>query len=120
MRLLFCLFSEDIGLLPGKLFSRLVQSNIQRPEDFTKRLRQLFSAMAGEQGSFGEHDIPYFDGGLFSDDEAYDLTRDDLAVLALSSVLDWSSIEPAICSWQCPNTPESGKGTASSRADQSQ
>jgi type II restriction/modification system DNA methylase subunit YeeA len=96
MRLLFCLFSEDIGLLPGKLFSRLVESNLQRPAEFTKRLRQLFSAMAGEQGSFGEHDIPYFGGGLFSDDEAYDLTRDDLAVLALSSALDWSSIEPAI------------------------
>lgn len=96
MRLLFCLFSEDIGLLPGKLFSRLVESNLQRPAEFTKRLRQLFSAMAGEQGSFGEHDIPYFDGGLFSDDEAYELTRDDLAVLALSSALDWSSIEPAI------------------------
>ena len=52
--------------------------------------------MAGEGGSFGEHDIPYFDGGLFPDDEAYDLTRDDLAVLALASLLDWSSIEPAI------------------------
>jgi type II restriction/modification system DNA methylase subunit YeeA len=96
MRLLFCLFSEDIGLLPDKLFSRLVESNMQRPAEFTKRLKQLFEAMAGENGSFGEHDIPYFDGGLFSDDEAYDLTRDDLAVLALSSVLDWSSIEPAI------------------------
>lgn len=96
MRLLFCLFSEDIGLLPNKLFSRLVESNLQRPAEFTKRLKQLFSAMAGDQGSFGEHDIPYFDGGLFSDDEAYDLTRDDLAVLALSSMLDWSSIEPAI------------------------
>jgi type II restriction/modification system DNA methylase subunit YeeA len=96
MRLLFCLFSEDIGLLPGKLFSRLVESNIQRPAEFTKRLRLLFAAMAGEQGSFGEHDIPYFDGGLFLDDEAYDLTTNDLAVLALSSVLDWSSIEPAI------------------------
>lgn len=96
MRLLFCLFSEDIGLLPDKLFSRLVESNLQRPAEFTKRLRQLFSAMAGAQASFGEHDIPYFDGGLFSDDEAYDLTRDDLAVLALSSVLDWSSVEPAI------------------------
>jgi len=35
-------------------------------------------------------------GGLFSDDEAYDLTRDDLAVLAPPSKLDWSSIEPAI------------------------
>jgi len=96
MRVLFCLFSEDIGLLPNKLFSRLVTSNIDRPADFTKRLKQLFGAMAGEGGSFGEHDIPYFDGGLFSDDEAYDLTRDDLGVLALSSLLDWSSIEPAI------------------------
>jgi hypothetical protein len=70
MRLLFCLFSEDIGLLPGKLFSRLMESNLERPAEFTKRLKQLFSAMAGEEGSFGEHDIPYFDGGLFSDDEA--------------------------------------------------
>jgi type II restriction/modification system DNA methylase subunit YeeA len=96
MRLLFCLFSEDIGLLPDKLFSRLVESNLERPAEFTKRLKQLFSAMAGEESSFGEHDIPYFDGGLFSDDEAYDLTRNDLAVLALSAVLDWSSIEPAI------------------------
>ena len=96
MRLLFCLFSEDIGLLPGKLFSRLVESNLQRPADFTKKLRQLFAAMSGEHGSFGEHDIAYFNGGLFSDDEAYDLTRDDLAVLALAAQLDWSSIEPAI------------------------
>ena len=92
MRLLFCLFSEDIGLLPEKLFSRLVETNLQRPADFTKRLRQLFSAMSGEHGAFGEHDIAYFNGGLFSDDEAYDLTRDDLAVLALASALDWSSI----------------------------
>jgi len=96
MRLLFCLFSEDIGLLPDKLFSRLVHSNIQKPADFTKKLKQLFSAMSGEGGAFGEHNIAYFNGGLFSDDEAYDLTRDDLAVLALSSELDWSSIEPAI------------------------
>jgi type II restriction/modification system DNA methylase subunit YeeA len=96
MRLLFCLFSEDIGLLPDKLFRRLVESNLQRPAEFTNRLRQLFSAMAGDHGSFGEHDIAYFDGGLFSDDEAYDLTRDDLVVLALASELDWSSVEPAI------------------------
>ena len=96
MRLLFCLFSEDIGLLPDKLFSRLVESNLQRPDEFTKRLKQLFTAMAGDHGSFGEHDIAYFDGGLFSDDEAYELNRNDLAVLALASFLDWSSIEPAI------------------------
>jgi len=96
MRLLFCLFSEDIGLLPRKLFSHLVHSNIQKPAEFTKKLKQLFAAMSSEVGAFGADDIPYFNGGLFSDDEAYDLSTDDLAVLALSSELDWSSIEPAI------------------------
>jgi type II restriction/modification system DNA methylase subunit YeeA len=96
MRLLFCLFSEDIGLLPDRLFTRLVESNLRRPAEFTNKLRQLFTAMAGEHGAFGEHDIAYFDGGLFSDDEAYELTTDDLAVLALSTTLDWASIEPAI------------------------
>lgn len=96
MRLLFCLFSEDIGLLPKKLFTELVMATLQRPAEFTKRLRQLFAAMSTENGAFGIYDIPYFNGGLFSDDEAYDLTTDDLAVLALSAALDWSSVEPAI------------------------
>jgi hypothetical protein len=52
--------------------------------------------MSREHGAFGEHDIAYFNGGLFSDDEAYELTTDDLVVLALATALDWSSIEPAI------------------------
>jgi len=96
MRLLFCMFSEDVGLLPDGLFTRLVESNRNRPVEFVKRLRQLFAAMAGERGAFGEHDIPYFDGGLFSDDEAYDLRIDDLTVLLRASALDWSSVEPAV------------------------
>ncbi len=96
MRLLFCLFSEDVGLLPDGLFTRLVESNRNRPVEFVKRLRQLFAAMAGERGAFGEHDIAYFDGGLFSDDEAYDLRIDDLTVLLRASALDWSSVEPAV------------------------
>lgn len=96
MRLLFCLFSEDIGLLPPKLFSRLVENSRRRPAEFTVRLRQLFTAMANEHGSFGEHDIPFFNGGLFADDEAFDLSEADMAILAESSGLDWSSIEPAI------------------------
>jgi hypothetical protein len=96
MRLLFCLFAEDIGLLPPKLFSRLVDANRFRPAEFTKKLRLLFAAMASERGSFGEHDIAWFNGGLFMDDEAYDLTVGDLATLADAAALNWASIEPAI------------------------
>lgn len=96
MRLLFCLFSEDVGLLPDRLFTRLIQNNRQKPTDFTKKLRQLFAAMAHEGGSFGPDDIPYFDGGLFMDDRAYDLTVDELGILARAAELNWGGIEPAI------------------------
>jgi SAM-dependent methyltransferase len=47
-------------------------------------------------GSFGVEDIPHFNGGLFADDRAFDLTRDDLQVLARACQLNWASVEPAI------------------------
>jgi hypothetical protein len=95
MRLLFCLFAEDIGLLPPRLFTALVERTRTRRAELSKRLRQLFGAMASG-GFFGVEDISYFDGELFSDDLALDLTTADLAVLARASELDWSSVEPAI------------------------
>ncbi len=95
MRLLFCLFSEDIGLLPRGLFKQLVEHTRTRSLDFTARVRQLFGAMASG-GSFGVEDIAYFDGGLFADDQVLELTTKDLAVLSRASQLDWSNVEPAI------------------------
>jgi type II restriction/modification system DNA methylase subunit YeeA len=95
MRLLFCLFAEDIGLLPARLFTRLVEATRTRPQEFAPRIRPLFAAMA-TGGFFGADDIAYFNGGLFVDDSALDLTADDLAVLARATQLDWTSIEPAI------------------------
>ena len=95
MRLLFCLFSEDIGLLPDRLFTRLIEGNRRKPAEFVKKLRQLFAAMSNG-GSFGADDIPYFDGGLFMDDEAYDLTVEDLGILSRAAALNWAAIEPAI------------------------
>ena len=42
------------------------------------------------------YDIHYFNGGLFSDDEAFDLVESDLAALRSAAELDWSAVEPAI------------------------
>ncbi|MDA8217231.1 MAG: N-6 DNA methylase [Dehalococcoidales bacterium] len=95
MRLLFCLFAEDVGLLPDYVFSRLVEHTKTRPEEFKKRLGLLFEAMA-EGGSFGYDDILHFDGGLFADAAVLDLRKEDLAVLSRASSLDWASVEPAI------------------------
>jgi hypothetical protein len=95
MRLLFCLFAEDIGLLPNRLFSRVIEANRKKPAEFRKKLRHLFAAMA-HGGSFGADDVPYFDGGLFMDDHACDLAIDDLTVLSRAGKLNWAGIEPAI------------------------
>ncbi len=95
VRILFCLFAQDVGLLPDRLFTELVKRNRTRAPDFTRRLRALFQAMATGD-AFGEHDIPYFDGGLFADSEALDLASDDMDILARACTMDWGSVEPVI------------------------
>jgi len=95
IRILFCLFAEDIKLLPDKLVSRLVADTREDPTTFGRQLRELFGHMA-KGGYFGLDRIPHFNGGLFDDDTVLDLTREDLRILHRVSQLDWSSIEPSI------------------------
>ena len=95
MRLLFCLFAEDIELLPRRLFTRLVARTRRRPAVFRELLRELFAKMRAG-GFFGIDEIAYFNGGLFADDATLELTSADLAVLERAARLDWASVEPAI------------------------
>ena len=95
IRLLFCLFAEDVRLLPEKLFSKLVAATRTNPEAFAVQLRQLFGAMR-DGGYFGFERVPHFDGGLFDDDEVLTLDREGLDVLHRVGRLDWDSIEPSI------------------------
>lgn len=95
IRLLFCLFAEDIGLLPTDLFTRLAEQTRQQTSGFAQQLGALFGAMAAG-GWFGADQIEHFDGGLFEDDAVLELDSDGLEILRRVSRLDWSNIEPAI------------------------
>ncbi|MFN8483098.1 MAG: type IIL restriction-modification enzyme MmeI [Anaerolineae bacterium] len=95
IRLLFCLFAEDIDLLPREAFTRLVHNLRGRPAQFSGALRQLFEAMSSG-GVFGYDAIRHFDGGLFDDAAALDLGSEGLAILDRLTALDWSSIEPSV------------------------
>ncbi len=95
IQLLFCLFAEDIGLLPGRLFSQLVKSTQRRPAAFEAQLRQLFQAMVSG-GWFGVSEIAFFDGRIFDNDKVLHLDTDGLDILCRACALDWSSIEPSI------------------------
>ena len=94
-KLLFCLFAEDIGLLPKGLFTKLVERSRKKPEQFTRYAAELFAAMA-EGGEFALEDVPHFNGGLFTGEEALHLEPKELRVLLEAARLDWGSVEPAI------------------------
>ncbi len=94
-KILFCLFAEDVGLLPEGVFSRVVERGAKRPESFNRNVGALFGAMA-EGGEFDLLEVPHFDGGLFSDGGVVALEATELPALGEASRLDWGSVEPAI------------------------
>jgi type II restriction/modification system DNA methylase subunit YeeA len=95
IRLLFCLFAEDIGLLPERLFPRLLEQTRHNSKDFSEVLRQLFRAM-NTGGYFGADKILHFDGGLFDDDSVLPLDGADMDIIANIDALDWAAIKPSI------------------------
>jgi type II restriction/modification system DNA methylase subunit YeeA len=93
-RIVFCLFAEDVGLLPGKLFSRLVDKS-RDSEHFTKLIGQLFEAMA-EGGDFGLDTIRHFNGNLFTASPILELTDYEIRNVQAAARLDWSAVDPSI------------------------
>jgi len=95
IRLLFCMFAEDIQLLPKDLFTRLVERGRKDSKAFNAQVKNLLAAMKDGE-FFGEHQIKYFNGGLFDGGAPVDLDSEAIAILHQITGLDWSSIEPAI------------------------
>ena len=100
MKLLFCLFADNIGLLPDHLFRSMVELDRRRPEVFERKLRALFKAMSAQGSDFGPHNIHWFNGGLFKEGEPNEgvlvLNNADMGILCDAAQLDWATIEPAI------------------------
>lgn len=95
MKLIFCLFAEDIGLLRSGLFTGLLEGARNDPERLARRMQALFEAMA-HGGDFGAEEIAFFNGGLFADSECIELTRDEIERLVHVSGYGWENVEPSI------------------------
>ena len=95
-RMVFCMFAEDVDLLPGKLFKQMLQVSLDKPESFAGNAQSLFAAMAKEGGKVGFQAIEWFNGGIFDDDSALPLTRADIKVALSAANRNWSSIDPSI------------------------
>ena len=95
IRLLFCLFAEDVGLLPNDTLKRLIEATRRDPETFAEQLGNLFGTMS-TGGYFGLEKIPHFNGSLFDDNAVLPLDRDALDIVESVSRMDWGQIEPSI------------------------
>ena len=94
-RLVFCMFAEDVGLLPDNMFTRMLGHARQQPDEFANHARRLFGAMA-TGGLVGFETVAWFNGGLFDDDTALPLDKADIETTLKASALDWSEIDPSI------------------------
>ena len=94
-RLVFCMFADDVGLLPNHMFTRTLEQAQRMPERFTEFARALFQGMT-RGGLVGIEPVEWFNGGLFDDAEALPLERADIKAVLAASELDWSEIDPSI------------------------
>ncbi len=101
-KLVFCLFAEDVGLLPTAssespqgIFTHIIQESRGKPNVFKQYIQSLFVAM-NEGGEILMRDIPYFNGTLFKVVTVETLRPNALNELAKAAELNWASIEPSI------------------------
>ncbi len=94
-RLVFCMFAEDVGLLPDAMFTRMLEQARKRPGSFAELARRLFGAMS-EGGDVGFESVAWFNGGLFDDDAALPLEKAEIETALKAAALDWSEIDPSI------------------------
>ena len=94
---LFCMFAEDEELLPKGIFTNLLTNAGADVTKATGRIEKLFKAMGEPKGEYGDHDIAWFNGGLFKGITAPTLVASDLDTLRSAAAdMDWRAIDPTI------------------------
>jgi type II restriction/modification system DNA methylase subunit YeeA len=93
-RLVFCMFAEDVQLLPSNMFSRMLQA-AESGGNFQALAGTLFAAMR-TGGMVGFEHVAWFNGGLFDADETLPLTPEDVSLCRKVAALDWGEIDPSI------------------------
>ncbi|MCK7596664.1 N-6 DNA methylase [Microbulbifer sp. CAU 1566] len=94
-RMIFCMFAEDIELLPKGVFTDLLERALKNSDDLQRKLSSLFAIMR-VGGAWGPEDILWFNGGLFDDDVALELTPNEIKMVYEAARKDWSDIDPSI------------------------
>ena len=94
-RLVFCMFAEDVKLLPDTIFTRMLERALEDPTEFESFANDLFRAMK-TGGRIGFEKVAWFNGGLFNDDLAFALTKEEIRLVYRAAQQYWGDIDPSI------------------------
>lgn len=94
-RLVFLFFAEDVRLLPGGYFRRVLGEMAARPGEATDLLSGLFSVLR-KGGRFGLDRLPHVNGGLFDATPALSLDEGGIRLLVAAGRENWAHIDPTI------------------------
>lgn len=95
IRLVFCFFAEDAGLLAPRLLTALLNRPMVKSDVINRQLAKLLNVMI-TGGDWGHEIIRCFNGGLFDERPPVELKRPEIVLLAKAADLDWSKVEPSI------------------------
>lgn len=101
LQTIWCMFAEDLGLIPEHRFTRTVERLLSDPsrssvDDLGNGIFHWL-ATPGERPTHGiAAGVPYADGGLFIEPALVHLEHDELELLRQACSFDWKHVEPAI------------------------
>jgi hypothetical protein len=97
MRCIFTMFAEDIGMLPKECFTDALNKRwVPTPMLFQPGIEALWRTMNEGGSDFTLGKILKFNGGLFADPKALPMGQEQLRLLLMAALCDWSDVEPAI------------------------
>ncbi len=98
LQCMLALFAEDIGLLPNKIFTRIIEECIEKGDNTYDLITLLFFFMNYEGGAKSGRfaGVDYFNGGIFNEIHPVLLSPIQLQDLHEAAKQNWSKIKPAI------------------------
>jgi hypothetical protein len=101
LQVVWCMFAEDLGQIPGNGFTRVVDDLIANPRrssaDDLGRLFEYLDDPSPERPTHGLYaGVPYANGSLFSEPSRIDMTPEELALLREVGAANWHEVQPSI------------------------
>ncbi|WP_428408271.1 class I SAM-dependent DNA methyltransferase [Hyphococcus sp.] len=97
MRCLFTMFAEDVELIPGHGFEKLLERLKAKPQNFAPAVESLWRTM--NEGGYDaglDETLRRFNGALFRNARAIPLAPEDVHELHVAATKNWKDVEPAI------------------------